>query len=72
MGQEDQIVALPHVQGVDHGAVEGFPDFPVLQPGLPEGGEKAVLVAVRHLGGGEHHVDEVLPQGSGKGLFQEA
>ena len=30
-----------------------------------------MLVAVRHLGGGKHDVDEVPAQGAGQGLFQQ-
>jgi len=72
VGQEDEIILLPHVQGLDDRPVELLPDPSVLQPGVPQGGEEAVLIAIRHLGRGEDHVNELLPQGAGEGFFQEA
>ena len=71
VGQQDQIIALPHVQTVDDRLIELLPHLAVLQPGVPQGHEAAVLVAARHLLGGEHDVDEVPAQGPGQGLFQQ-
>ena len=70
--QQDQIVVLPHVQGADDLLVKGIPGLRVLQLGRPQGGEQAVLLAVRHLLGGKHDVNQVPAQGAGQGLFQQA
>ena len=71
VGQQDQIIALSHVQAVDDRLIEFLPHLAVLQPGVPQSHEAAVLIAVRHLLGGEHDVDEVPAQGPGQGLFQQ-
>ena len=63
VGQEDQIVPV-QLQGVDNFVVEGLPGLGVLQLGVPQGGEKLVLLAVRHLLGGKDNVDELLAQGA--------
>ena len=70
--QQDQVVALPHVQGLDDPLVKGLPGLRVLQLGVPQGGEEPVLLAVRHLLGGEHDVDEIPAQGARQGFFQQA
>ena len=70
-GQQNQIAALAHVDGVDDPAVQALPGVGVLQLRLAQGLQQAVLVAVRHLGGGKHDVDEVPAQGAGQGLFQQ-
>ena len=71
VGQQDEVVALPHVQAVDDRLIELLPHRTVLQPGIPQGHEAAVFVAVRYLLGGEHDVDEVPAQGAGQGLLQQ-
>ena len=63
--QQDQIVVLPHVQGAGDLLVKGIPGLRVLQLGRPQGGEQAVLLAVRHLLGGKHDVNQVPAQGAG-------
>jgi len=52
--------------------VKGLSNLPVPELGLPQGREEAVLVAVGHLPGGEDDVDQLLSQGPGQGLFEEA
>ena len=71
VGQENEIVAVAHVQGLDHPLEEGLPGGSILEGGLPQGHQKPVLLAVRYLLGGEHDIHQVFPQGAGNGLFQE-
>ena len=71
MGQQDEVIALPHVQAVDDRLIKLLPHLTVLQPGIPQGHESAMFVAVRHLLGREHDVDEVPAQSAGQGLFQQ-
>ena len=70
-GQEDEIAALAHVDGVDDPAVQALPGIGVLELRLPQGLEQPVLIAVRHLPGGELNVDQVPAQGAGQTLFQQ-
>ena len=70
-GQEDEIAALAHVDGVDDPAVQALPGVGVLELRLPQGLEQPVLIAVRHLPGGELNVDQVPAQGAGQTLFQQ-
>ena len=72
VGQKDEVVALPHVQRLDDLLIEGGAGAGVLQGGGAQGGEEAVLVAVRHLLGGEDDVQQIAAQRAGEGLFQEA
>ena len=72
IGHEDQVVALPHVQALDDPLVELLADLAVFQLRLPQSRQEPVLVAVHHLLGGEHHVDEIFAQSPGQGLFQQA
>ena len=72
VGQEDQVVAPLHVQGLYHLLIEGLPDRPVLQLGVPQPHEQPVLLAVRHLLGRKHNVDEVPPRGAGQSFLQQA
>ena len=71
MSQQDEIIAIPHVQAVDNRLIKLLPHLNLLQLGIPQGHEAAVFVAVRHLLGGEHDVDEVPAQRAGQGLFQQ-
>ena len=72
IGQQDHVVGVPHIQGVDDLPVELLPDLSALQLRLPQGGEQTVLVTVHHLLGGKNHIYQVSAQGAGHGLFQKA
>ena len=69
-GQEDEVIGLAHVHGVDDAAAQLLPGVPVLEGRLADGLQQAVLVAAGHLSGGEFDVDEIPAQGAGQGLFQ--
>ena len=71
VGQEDKVVAVVHVQGLDYPLEEGLPGGSILEGRLPQGHQEPVLLAVRHLLGGEYDIHQVFPQGAGNGLFQE-
>ena len=70
--QQDEVVGLAHVQGVDDAAVQRLAG--VLIPGvrLADGLQQAVLIAVRHLRGGEYDVHQVPPQCAGQGFLQKS
>ena len=70
VGQQQQVAAL-QVQGLHGLLVKGLAGLPVLQARLPQGHQQFVLLAVHHLLGGEHQVDEMLPQPSGEGFLQQ-
>ena len=59
MGQQDH-VARVQGDGGDNGLVKGPEHVLVLEGALPQGGEQAVLVAVRHLARPEGDVQQVL------------
>ena len=65
MGQQDQVVAIPHIQGFYDLLIKGLPDFPIFQPGVPKRHEQSVFVAVHHLVCGEYNVNQIFPLGSG-------
>ena len=70
VGQKQQVAAL-QVQALHGLLVEGLPGLQVLELRIPQGHEQPVLVAVRHLLGGEHQVKQILPQLAGEGFFQQ-
>ena len=72
VSQQDQVVALLQLQGADELLIKTLPQGAVLQLAVPKGGEQPVLLAVRHLPGGEHDVDQVPAQSAGQGLLQQA
>ena len=62
-GQEDDVIGVRQVQGLDDGLIEGLPGFLVLAVGPVQGGEQGVLPAPGHLGGGEGDVHQVPVRG---------
>ena len=69
--QQDEIVGLAHVHGVDDAAVQGLPGVLILRAALPHGLKQAVLVAAGHLRRGKFDIDEVSAQPAGQSLFQQ-
>ena len=72
IGHQDQVVLVFHVDVVDDAAVEFFPQGGVGQLALAKRGEQAVFLAVHDLLRGKGNIQQVLPQGAGQGLFQQA
>ena len=68
--QQQQVVAL-EIQSLGGLFVKGPAGLCVLQARAAQGHEQPVLLAVRHLLGGEHQVDEVFPQPAGERLPQQ-
>lgn len=66
-GQEQQVTAVPHVQTVNYLVVKGLAGLVVLKLGIPQCGEQAVFLTVCYLLSGEYDINEVFPQGAGKG-----
>ena len=69
IGQKDEIVAL-YLQGSDGLFVKTAAGGGVVKLGAAQRHKQAVLVAVRHLGGSELNIHQVLPQLAGEGLAQ--
>ena len=70
-GEEDEVAAVPHVDGVDDAAVEHLAGVRILQGGLAQRLEQAVFIAVGDLCGGKDDVDEIAAEGAGERLFQQ-
>ena len=71
-GQQNKIVGLAHVHGVDDAPVQRLAG--ILIPGirLTDGLQQAVLVAVGHLCGGKLDVEEISAQRAGQSFFHKA
>ncbi len=69
--QQDEIIALTHVHGLDDLPAEGLPGLLILQCSLPQGLQQPMLRAVHDLLGGEGDGKKIFVQRAGKGLFQQ-
>ena len=69
MGQQDQIVSLQR-GGLDDLLEEGVHRLLVVQGGVAQGHEQAVLLAADHLLGVKGQVDQIFSQASAEGAFE--
>ena len=70
-GQENQIVAVLHLQGVNDNLIEFMPNLRILQFRIPHGSQQTVFIAVHHLLCREHNVNQVAAKSAGKPLLQK-